>query len=334
LASNGWTNNPSPYFNWTAGSDDDSGVKGYCLYIGQDNTADPITTKGLLGASPTYASNLCQYLVTNTNIDTATIGTYATALSTSSSPYYLRIKTIDNAGNVSAATEQFQFRYDDTPPTNPAFITAPSGFVNNKEVSLTWPTAGGSAAQDAQSGVRGLQYRINSGPWYGSAHTGTGDINDLLLNDGEYTTQDPPDFDDLVDGINTVSFRTWDDAGNVTTSYTNAVIKLNTSGAPSEPQNLGATPSVNTVNAFAFSWDAPSSFVGNVNSITYCYTFNALPSDSNCTFTPAGVRSVGTGPYATQPGVNTIYVVAKDESNNINYASYASTTFTANTTAP
>ena len=334
LSSNGWTNNPSPYFSWTAGDDAESGVKGYCLYIGQDNTADPITTKGLLGNSPQYASNLCQYMVTNTSLDTAIAGTFATPLTTSATPYYIRIKTIDNAGNVSTSTEQFQFRYDDTPATNPAFITAPSGFVNDKTVSLSWPTSGGSAAQDTHSGVLGLQYKINGGAWYGSSHTGSGDINDLLVNDGEYTTQDNPDFSSLVDGINTIYFRTWDEAGNVSSNYVTAVIKLNTSGAPSEPQNIGATPAVNTVNSFAFNWDGPASFVGNSNSISYCYTINSLPSESTCSFTPAGVKSLGSGAYATQPGANTLYVVAKDESGNINYASYGSTVFTANTSAP
>jgi hypothetical protein len=74
--------------------------------------------------------------------------------------------------------------------------------------------------------------------------------------------------------------------------------------------------------------------VGSASNITYCYTINAVPSVSNCTFTSAGVTSLGSAPYATQPGANIFYVVARDESNNINYDSYAQTTFTANTTAP
>lgn len=40
------------------------------------------------------------------------------------------------------------------------------------------------------------------------------------------------------------------------------------------------------------------------------------------------------GPYATQPGSNTIYVVARDEAGNINYATAATDTFSANTSAP
>ena len=53
VSSNGWVN-ANPYFAWTAGADDPggSGIKGYCLYLGQDNTANPATTKGLLGHQP------------------------------------------------------------------------------------------------------------------------------------------------------------------------------------------------------------------------------------------------------------------------------------------
>jgi hypothetical protein len=179
-----------------------------------------------------------------------------------------------------------------------------------------------------------MQYRINSSSWYGDAHTGTGDITDLLANDGVYATVDPPDFDNIQEGINTVYFRTWDNAGNVTSSYVSAALKVNTSGAPNEPQNVNASPSSNSTNLFAFNWDAPSTFVGDENNLTYCYTINVTPSVSNCTFTSAGVTSLGSGPYATQPGINTFYVVARDESSSINYSNYASANFSANTPSP
>jgi hypothetical protein len=334
LAQNDWTNGGSPYFSWTAGADSGSGVLGYCAYLGNDNSADPVTTAGLLGVSPVATGSNCQFITPTTSLDTAISGYLASPLVTSSSPYYLTLKTIDYAGNVSTDSVQFYFRFDNTPPQNPGFVSAPSGFVSDKAVPLTWPTTGPSAPNDANSGLAGLQYRIDSSPWYGDNHTGSGDITDLLVNDGNYTMQDPPDFDNLIDGINTVYFRTWDQAGNVTTTFTTATIKLNTSGSPSEPQNVQVSPSVNTTNAFGFTWTPPVSFVGDVNNITYCYTVNTLPSSGSCTFTGGGVTSLGTGPYATQPGVNTFYIVARDESNNINYASYSSVTFTANTPSP
>ncbi len=334
LNDNDWTNGSSPYFSWNAGSDASSGVKGYCAYIGTDNTADPITTKGALGTSPVGTGGHCQFVIGSAALDLATPG-YLAAPLVSGGSYYLRLKAIDNAGNVSAGVSQFHFRFDNVAPTNPGFITAPSGFVNDKAVDLTWPVTGPNAPSDDASGFIGMQYRIGaSGTWYGEGHTGSGNVDDLLDNDGTYTTQDPPDFDNLVEGTNTVYFRSWDTAGNVTPTYVTAAIKVNTVGTPSEPQNVVATPPTNTNNAFAFSWDAPVTFVGDVDNITYCYTINAVPTALNCTFTSGGVTSLGSGPYATQPGSNTFYVVARDESNNINYDSYTGVVFTANTTAP
>lgn len=336
VSSNGWTNQ-SPYFTWTAGADDGggSGIKGYCLYLGQDNTADPVSTKGLLGSSPLDTGGACQFAVSGTNVDFSTSGYLGTALATSNSPYYLIVKAIDNANNVYAGSAaSFQFRYDNTPPSNPSFITAPSQFVSSKDVTLTWPTSGGDAAADANSGLAGLQYRIgSSGIWYGDTHNSAQDITDLLSNDGSYTTQSSPDYASLQEGNNIVYFRTWDNAGNISQAYVTTVIKLNTA-SPSGPQNVTATPSTNTTNSFAFSWLVPASYTGSASNITYCYTINALPSSSNCTYTSAGITSLSSGAYATQPGDNTFYVVAKDEAGNINYATAVSTTFTANTAAP
>lgn len=334
LAQNAWTNGSSPYFSWTAGTDADSGIKGYCLYLGTDNTADPVTTKGLLGTSPVATGNNCQFIVAGTNIDTATASYLGTALTTSDSAYYLTVKAIDNAGNVADTGAQFYFRFDNTAPANPGYVTAPSGFINTKTASLTWPTSGVAAPADSNSGIAGLQYKIGNTTWYGDSHSGTGDSSDLLANDGSYTTQNTPDFANIAEGVNTVSFRTWDQAGNVTTSYVTAALKVNTSGAPSAPQGLAPSPSTNTVNAFSFSWFAPNTFIGDANNLTYCYTFNTLPSDVTCSYTNAGALSLGTGAYGTQPGLNTMYLVAKDESGNINYSNYAQTDFTTNTPSP
>ncbi len=332
VSSNGWTNGAQPYFEWTAGVDGEgeSGIKGYCLYLGQDSTADPTTTKGLVGTSPLNSEGACQFAVSSTNVDLSNDGLIATALTTSNDPYYLNIRAFDNAGNVIGSNAQFQFRFDNTAPVNPFYVSSPSQFVANKEVTLTWPTSGGEAPSDANSGLAGLQYRIGAdSSWYGDGEGGDG----LLENDGSYTTREDPDFENIVDGNNVVYIRTWDNAGNVTSQYVTTVIKLNTS-SPSSPQNVTATPSINTTNSFAFSWAVPNAFQGSANNITYCYTVNTTPTLNTCTYTAAGVTSIPEGAYATQPGENTFYVVAKDEAGNINYATAASTTFTADTAAP
>ena len=335
---NGWTNGNTPYFSWDQGLDNAGGigVAGYCAYLGADETADPLTAKGLLDTGDLDVRGTCPFATENDYLDLAAVGALATQLTTSNTPYYLNLKAIDGNGNVFVGSaESFHFRFDNTAPTNPAFINAPSSFISSKQTTLTWVTSGGSAPTDNTSGIAGLQYRIGiSGTWYGDSHDGSEDFDDLLANDGEYETIAIPDFDDLVEGNNIIYFRTWDNAGNISIATVTTVLKINTAGAPSAPQNLVASPPVNTANSFAFDWIAPAEFVGNVNALNYCYTVNTLPNSSNCTYTGAGITELAEGPFATQPGINTLYVVARDESNSINYSTFASVEFVANTAAP
>lgn len=328
ISGGGWTNGASPYFSWDAATDAASDIYGYCLYLGQTSSDDPVTSKGILGTSPVSTAGKCQYVVSATSLDTATVGVLATPLATSNSSYYLNVKALDKAGNIVATSAQFEFKFDNTAPDVPTFVTAPSEFVSNKEATFTWPTAGGDAASDDHSGLAGLQYRIGAnGSWRGDGASGAG----LLSNDGSYTTRNDPDFADIADGNNVFYFRSIDNAGNISSGFVTATLRLNT-GSPSSPLSLTATPSTNTSNSFAFSWTPPGAFAGSASALTYCYTVNTLPTDNTCTYTAAGVTSVPAGAYATQPGSNTFYVVAKD--NNVNYATAASVTFTANTSAP
>ena len=338
IVENGWTNSLLPYFTWESGVDNTGGVgiAGYCVYLGTSSTADPITTKGLLGEGDLEVYDQCPFATANDYLDLAAPNIASGSFSTSNAPYYLLVKAIDANYNIyDDEAASFHFRFDNTAPNAPAYINAPSSFISSKTATMTWPTSGPDAPVDANSGVAGLQYKIGpSGTWYGDDHSGAQDSSDLLDNDGNYTTQDPPDFDSLIEGSNVIYFRTWDQAGNVSVSNVTTSLKINTAGAPSSPQNIEATPSVNTQNSFAFSWGVPATYVGNVNNLTYCYTVNTLPTVSNCTFTSAGQTSIPAGAYATQPGVNTLYVVAKDESGSINYATAGSVEFTANTAAP
>jgi hypothetical protein len=343
VSSGGWTNNLAPYFSWTAGSDLQSGLRGYCLYLGTAVGGDPATSSGLISTtSPvSTAGTTCQFIIGTNSIDFAnTAYRGGTWLTSSTSNYYFNVKAVDIAGNLYPTSAAFNFRFDNTLPTNPAFVTPPGGFVATYDVTTTWPTSGGSAPADAHSGLAGLQYKISStGKWYGDTHNGAEDNTDLLANDGSYTTQTDPDHggslttDDLVEGSNAIYFRTWDTAGNVTTAFVQGEIKINTT-APSAPQTLIAVPTTNTVNSFAFDWDPPVTYQGSASNITYCYTVNTLPSVGTCSFTAAGVTQLSAGAYANQPGSNTMYVVARDEASNINYATYASVNFTANTGSP
>ena len=52
IPASGWDNSSTPYFSWNAGYDSQSGIKGYCLYIGTSSSGNPATSEGLLGTSP------------------------------------------------------------------------------------------------------------------------------------------------------------------------------------------------------------------------------------------------------------------------------------------
>jgi hypothetical protein len=73
-------------------------------------------------------------------------------------------------------------------------------------------------------------------------------------------------------------------------------------------------------------------FSGDPDQLTYCYSINTLPAPTNTTCTPN--RFISAFKAANQQGTNILYMVAKDEANNVNWNNYASTNFIANTVSP
>lgn len=343
VADGAWTNT-EPTISWTAGADNNggSGILGYCIALdeadqGSSSSLDPASTAGnLLNAlDDGVTQEYCDFIASGTSLDFSSISGLTL---TSGKQYYISIKAVDLAGNIwTGASGSYQdllsFKYDNTPPSNPTYFSLPGDFISTKSATLIWPTTDGQAS-DSHSGVAGLQYRIGSGgTWYGDSHTGTEDLTDLLVDDGSYVFTQTPDFANISEGSNIVYLRTLDAVGNVSSSYVSGALKVNTE-SPSTPQNLTVDPTTNTSNSFAFDWSAPSTYTGQIENITYCYTVNALPTSINCTWTDAGTTSLSADSFANQPGENTFYLVARDEAGNVNYDTYASTTFTADTSAP
>jgi len=330
MTSGNWTNTP-PTATWTAATDSESTVYGYCLSLDQADIGasapnnDPASSAGVLTGGSSYGG--CPYVVA-----TPTINLSALSL-TSNKHYYLSIKAVDIAGNISTSGYQnlVSFRYDSTSPTNPLALSAPQTYQSDIDgITIYWSTSGANAATDSGgSEVKGYQYRIGStGVWYGSSHSGTQDVTDLITA-GSYTLDST--YDALSEGENTFYLRTFDNAGNYASSNVTVLIKYS-GNAPSEPQNLSVTPSTSTTNSFAFSWAAPATYSGQSSGLEYCYTVNSVPSATTCTWTSAS--SLSADAFATQPGTNTMYVAAKDETGTINYSAYASVNFEANTSAP
>lgn len=132
--SNVWQNTCSnANFTWSGATDAGSGIAGYYYYWGTSGTADPATW--------------------------TTAAAYDPASIPSGDTYYLRVKTQDNAGNVSSPATLFVLKYDGTAPTNPALVTPGCTATSNvwqntcSDANFTW-----SGASDGSSGVAGYYY--------------------------------------------------------------------------------------------------------------------------------------------------------------------------------
>ncbi len=299
LSSNTWYNYPHPYFDWpdaevSGGASDTttgSSVAGYYVYFGTDADANPAVEGTFIEESSFTASNLV-----------------------SGETYYLRIRTKDEAGNISSQTWQpFVYKFDNEPPTVPTNLAAdPSGYSAVNDFDFSW-----DEATDSGSGQLVYCYKTatSSGTLASDQCTNSNQITGITA----YQT-----------GANTFYVRTKDGAGNYS-DYATVSFYFN-NGAPSAPSNLQVTPEENTENNFGFSWDPPVAYYGSLENIKYYYSINALPTSASA------VRVDGTSlpasSYATLPGKNTLYLVAMDEAGNIDYNSYASVDFWANTTAP
>jgi len=131
----------TPVFSWNPSTDATSGVWGYQFYFGQDPNG--------INYHTITADQPRQWMPQPNGVRTGI--------------YYLRGRTRDVAGNWSAWTNLFTFRYDETPPENPTDVTHTTGITNTVWQRLTntadfrWPIP-----HDEGSGIQG--YSVYWGP--------------------------------------------------------------------------------------------------------------------------------------------------------------------------
>ncbi len=358
VLSDGWDIASSPYFSWTAGSDSESGIKGYCLYLGTSNTADPTTSSpGLLaaGASPVSATNTqCDggngFIVSGTSIDLTTAGYLGTAMTSSTSPYYFGVAAVDNAGNVDSSFTFFSFKFDGTPPTNSTYVSCPGGsFTSLGDMSFSWPSSGPTASSDSISGLLGWQYQLDSssGAWQGNTHSNLLDLDYIPATASANTLVAPRDNAAASAGIHVIYFRTVNVAGNNSSSASYRTCSISFGGAaPTFPGDgtVSVTPSVSTTNSYALSWPSASA-VGGATIAHYYYMVNTSPPNSLTTLKGNIGTYIDNGTSTTLTasslanvvkGTNTVKVVAIDNNTNPGYsgANFISGTFTLNSTDP
>ena len=348
-----WTNSKAPYFSWNNAVDSESGVKGYCLYLGQQANGNPVGSAGILVNRPSTYGTLtvdpseienagCDFVIIAQNVSgdsqnpgitsfdfgSADFGT--NSLATSNNSYYLAVKAIDLNNNVSQNAQVFEFKFDNTLPRNVSYISLPSNFIPTPVDSrMIWSTQDGNSATDLNSGLLGLQYRIGqNGEWKGTDENTTNNLGSFLQSaSGSYVFTEQ-DFPVVQNGVEFIYVRSIDNAGNAS-NIVSGVLKIN-KDAPATPKDLSVNPTDNSSkNEYTFSWNAPDPIGDqNVANFAYCYTINTTPNAQNCMFTAKGVTSMGPAAFASRPGENIFYLVAKDtETGSINYETYAQISF-------
>ena len=345
------SNDLSPYFSWTAGADSDSGMKGYCLYLGTDASADPATTKGILGTSPiSTTGTTCGFITNGTNIDFSTLAYRgSTWLDGVDGTYYFIVKSIDNARNPFSGandTNIFEFEMDATLPTNVSSISGAGGtFSNITDMYFNWPTSGNLAAIDAGSGLLGWQYSINSlSEWRGTETNTELGIDYVPFNYTQPFNLSSEDASDVIVGDNVIYFRSVDNAGNYSSSSSYRTASIAYGGeAPSfaVDANLTVTPNSNDENSFAFEWESATAS-GDNEIAAYYYMVNTTPPSSLATLTGNSstyIRTTETSVSArslsgVNKGSNTVYVVAVDDNDNYSPSNYLSASFTLDSELP
>ena len=316
---NTWYNS-APTFT-LSGADDTggAGIGGYWVYLGADSSATPATNIN----STFYSSSSSSLSITVDNLN-------------SGSSYYLRVQTKDKAQRLSGIYAPLIYRFDNTPPSNPAEVTvSPSTRTGNNEYTFTWPYLGSDAAYDCKTtggviddsigcaGLYGYQYKTGASSGEFSVWSDVITDHSVYLSSAAYQ-------DD-----NIFYLRSVDAAGNVALSTVQKTY-LYAGSAPTKPTNLTVEPESSSSNSFAFEWDIPESFSGEEDALTYCYTINVKPSLEQCSDDSSWISAEALAPdaFANMPGTNTFYVVARDEAHNVNYREYAEINFDANTAAP
>lgn len=343
-----WFNRADMYFSWETNGDT-SGLKGYCLYVGQDIDADASTQKGILGTSPvsTTGSN-CQFIVDEMEVDFANSAlTGIDWLQSSSSPYYFKIRPIDMANNVGTTDTEsstFSFYFDNTAPVNVKTISAASGSLSNiADMTFYWPTSGPQAASDGASSILGYQYAVNSTDVWRGTQTDPNTGLDFIPPDFEQPFALDPDIvgDDIIIGSNVLYFRTVDIVGNASTFTTAAIEYGGEAPAFADSDYVTITPSTNTQNSFAFSWPAATPSEGRTIT-SYYYMVNTPPpsqfntiTSNSTTYVPTTGRSIPASTLTNvRKGSNSIYVVAVDDAGNYSQSNYIVGHFTLDSSLP
>ncbi|MHC1733412.1 MAG: hypothetical protein AB9888_15445 [Bacteroidales bacterium] len=207
----------APNFTWVAATDETSGISNYLYYWGMNKSGGCSTPTPLLSYAPGKVLN--------------------------SGTYYLRVKSVDSAGNESKCTTIYTFKYDNAPPDISLKEPVADG-LNGWYVSAPTFTASGA---DVHSGLASAKVSLNGTDW----------LDSVTLNDTPEQS---------------VYFKTVDVVGN---ERLTSIIYKRDATAPSVPGSVSdASGSVNgtwqkSIDDPNFTWAAATDATSGVSSYLY-----------------------------------------------------------------
>ena len=303
IVTNTWYSHQTPYFEWDSPSEEygakdgvnGSGVSGYIIYWGTNSTAEP--------------NDLGEFQEENS---------FEPEDLNDGSTYYLRIRTVDDAGNTSEDIWQpFIYKYDISAPEPVSEVAAdPAGYTAVNNFSFSW-------LESSSQGSPITHYCYKTGATSGQYSQDQCIETTSISNIPSYRV-----------GTNLFQVRVKDAAGNYSAYSNENYFYVDSENAPAPPTNLIVSPESSTSNSFGFDWDPPlvGTYYGSESNLSYLYSINALPTEYSVSQT--SLTYLNPGAYATLPGENIFYIVTKDEAGNVNYADFSSVSFFANTVAP
>ena len=233
--------------------------------------------------------------------------TYAPSMNYISPTGSVRVEVYADRGElIDVGTVSVDWKFDDTPPSNPSSNTStPStgNWTSDNTIEVTWS----GAADDIEVAGYSLLWSQLSTDLPGTTINTTGTSNTSLP---------------LPDGIWYLHIRTVDTAGNWNvTAYDVGPFMVDTT-APAAPDVQGP-PAWSNVTTPEFTWNAPADLSGVSG---YSYSMDGLPADDINTTLQSVIWS------ALADGAHTFYVKACDNASN--WGSPASYSFSLDTVLP
>ncbi|MFX1356123.1 MAG: hypothetical protein ACFFA8_02475, partial [Promethearchaeota archaeon] len=241
---------------------------------------------------------------------------------------YVSVRVYDDAGNMAMANDTFYVKKDTTTPI----------ITDSQAGDDIWRNTAGTTYDvdfsdpDPSSNLSYAEYRITTAPDQGGMIVQ--DWTEIFSNLGasSYTNNWTIDFVACQEGVNYISVRVYDEAGNMAMANDTFYVKKDIT-APSQPSGIYADPSLWTnIDEFDLFWSNP---VDNSGIGGLYFSLDSIPTSptDGSYFEGSDIDSLLDLSVSTD-GVHTIYIWLEDGAGNTDHTTRVSVQVYLDTTDP